>query len=75
MPDPFLRFSRITLTTNGSKPMAEKLDQKEVVTHQELLMSQVLQLDAVTRLLIKKGIFTEGEFFGELKKVQAEYEQ
>ena len=59
----------------GKAAMAEKLDQREVVTQQELLMSQVLQLDAVTRLLIKKGIFTESEFFKELKKVQAEYEK
>ena len=55
--------------------MAEKLDEREVVTQQELLMSQVLQLDAVTRLLIKKGVFTESEFFTKLKKVQAEYEK
>jgi hypothetical protein len=32
-------------------------------------------LDAVTRLLIMKGGFTENELFGELKKVQAEYEK
>ena len=55
--------------------MAEKLDERELVTQRELLMSQVLQLDAVTRLLIKKGVFSEDEFFGELKKVQGEYEK
>ena len=54
--------------------MAEKLGEKELVTQQELLMSQVFQLDAVTRLLIKKGIFTESELFVELKKIQQEYE-
>ena len=54
--------------------MAEKLDERDLVTHQELLMAQMYQLDAVTRLLIKKGVFTEEEFFTELKKTQQEYE-
>ena len=54
--------------------MAEKLDQSEIVTSEELLMAQMYQLDAVTRLLIEKGVFTESEFFVELKKIQHEYE-
>ena len=54
--------------------MAEKLNERELVTYQELLMSQVFQLEAITRLLIEKGVFTESEFFVELKKVQHEYE-
>ena len=54
--------------------MAEKLDPSQIVTLEELLMAQMYQLDAVTRLLIKKGVFTEGEFFAELKKTQQEYE-
>jgi len=55
--------------------MAEKLDDREVVSHQELLMSQIIQLDAVTQMLIEKGIITEEEFFRKLKEVQREYEQ
>ena len=54
--------------------MAEKLNERELVTHQELLMSQVFQLEAITRLLIEKGVLTEREFFAELKKIQHEYE-
>jgi hypothetical protein len=54
--------------------MAEKLDESQVVTREELLMSQMIQLDTVTQLLIKKGIFTEQEFFTELKEVQAQYQ-
>lgn len=37
-------------------------------------MSQVIQLDAVTQLLIEKGIITEQEFVAKLKQVQHEYE-
>ena len=54
--------------------MAQKLDDKELVHPHEFMMSNVIQLDAVTQLLIEKGIITEGEFFTKLKKVQAEYE-
>ena len=50
--------------------MVEKLDEKEIVSFQELLMGQMIQLDAVTRLLIEKGIIAEKEFVAKLKQVQ-----
>ena len=37
-------------------------------------MAQVIQLDAVTQLLIEKGLITEKEFVAKLKQVQHEYE-
>jgi len=54
--------------------MAEKLDEKEVVSSEELLMAQMIQLDAVSELLIEKGIITNKEFVAKLKQVQYEYE-
>lgn len=54
--------------------MAEKLDPREVVTQEELLMSQVITLDAVTQLLIEKAIITQDEFFTKIKQVQQEYQ-
>ena len=36
--------------------MAKKLDEKELVSFDELIMSNMYQLDAVTQLLIEKGI-------------------
>jgi hypothetical protein len=54
--------------------MAEKLDDKEIVSYEELLMANVIQLDAVTQLLIEKGIISEQEFFTKLKEVQYEWE-
>ena len=53
--------------------MAEKLDQDQLVTFEELLISNSIQIDAVTQLLIEKGIFAKAEFFDMLKKVQMEY--
>ena len=42
--------------------MATPLDPKQVVSFKELLMSQVVQQEALTRLLVEKGIFTKEEF-------------
>lgn len=39
--------------------MAIPLDSKQVVSFEELLMSQVIQQEALTRLLVEKGIFTK----------------
>ena len=48
--------------------MAEKLDEKDLVSYEELLMANVIQTDAVTQLLIEKRIISEQEFFTKLKQ-------
>ena len=53
--------------------MAEELDPKELVSSTELLMANAIQVDALTQLLVEKGVITEQEFFSKLKQVQAEY--
>ena len=58
-----------------SYTMAEKLDPKELISFRELLISNTIQLDTVTRLLIEKGIITEEEIFAKLKQVQSEYQK
>jgi hypothetical protein len=40
-------------------PMATPLDLKQLVSFEEALVSQVVQQEALTRLLIEKGIFTK----------------
>jgi hypothetical protein len=42
--------------------MAIPLDPKQVVSFEELLMSQVVQQEALTRLLGEKGIFRSFSF-------------
>lgn len=54
--------------------MANKLAQEELVTFKELLMANSFQVDALSQLLIEKGLITEQEFFTKLKQVQAEYQ-
>jgi hypothetical protein len=45
---------------------------EKVVSFEELLMSQVVQQEALTRLLIEKGIFTKEEFLEMVKVVNLE---
>jgi len=51
--------------------MAEKLDRKELVSFKELLMSEVIQAEALFNLLEQKGIITKQELLEEIKRVQA----
>ena len=50
--------------------MAEKLDTKEIVTAEELLMSEVIQSEALINLLDRKGIISKQELLEEMKRVQ-----
>jgi uncharacterized protein YqgQ len=52
--------------------MAIPLDSKQVVSFEELLLSQTIQLEAVTKLLVEKGIFTKEEFLEMVKVVNRE---
>ena len=51
-----------------------KDDNQEVVSINELLMAQMIRLDAISQLLIEKGLITEEEFYTKLTQVQAEYQ-
>ena len=50
--------------------MAEKLDPKQIVDFKELMMSDVIQSEALINLLDKKGIINKLELLDEMKKVQ-----
>jgi uncharacterized protein YqgQ len=52
--------------------MATGLDPKQVVPFEELLMSQVVQQEALTRLLVEKGVFSKEEFLEMVKLVNRE---
>ena len=51
-----------------------KYDNKQVVTTDELVMAQMIRLDAIAQLLIEKGVVSEEEFYSKLKNVQAQYQ-
>ena len=54
--------------------MAEKLDEKEPVTFNEMLIRNSIQVEALTQLLIEKGLITENEFYWKVKDVQMEFQ-
>lgn len=43
--------------------MATRLDPKQIVSFEELLMSQVVSQEAVVRLLVEKEIFSKEDFW------------
>ncbi len=52
--------------------MAIALDPKQIVLNDELLLSQVVQHEAIIRLLIEKGMFTKEEFLEMVEVVNLE---
>lgn len=50
--------------------MAEKMDPKEVVSFEELLLSQVFSQEAIVNLLVRKGILTKEEIVEEIKTLR-----
>lgn len=52
--------------------MAIALDAKQIVSPEELLVSQVVQQEALTRLLVEKGIFTKKEFLDMVRTINEE---
>jgi len=50
--------------------MAEKLEPKYTVDIKELLMSEVIQFEALINILDRKGIVSKQELLEEMKRVQ-----
>ena len=51
--------------------MAEKFGEKELVSFKELLMSEVIQSEALVNLLERKGIITRKGLLDEIMAVQS----
>jgi hypothetical protein len=49
--------------------MAEKLEHKEVVTLEELTLSNTYQLEALINVLERKGYLTKAEVIEEIRKL------
>lgn len=55
--------------------MAKPLDQKQIVTIQELAISNMLEIAALRELLFQKGIITKEELIAEFKKLDGEIKE
>ena len=60
---------------NRDLPVPEDSESKKLVGLERLLVSNTIQLEAVTRLLLEKGILEEDELLAMMKKVQSEYQR
>ena len=52
-----------------------KIDGNKTVTLQELMVSTLAMVDAITKLLIAKGIISEEEFKEKLSEERATYQK
>jgi hypothetical protein len=69
------RRSEIELRSlNKDLPVPEDSESNKLVGLERLLVSNTIQLEAVTRLLLEKGILDEEELLAMMKTVQAEYQ-
>jgi hypothetical protein len=55
--------------------MAVAPDSKEILSFEELLMSQVAPKESLLKLLLEKGIFTKEEFLEMMKVVNWEMKE
>jgi hypothetical protein len=52
--------------------MGEKLDPKETVKVEDLLRMEMVINQALTNILVRKGITTEAEIMAEVKRIKQE---
>ena len=55
-------------------PVPGNLDSNKMVGFEKLLVSNTIQLEAVTRILLEKGVIGEQELLEMIKNVQSEYQ-
>jgi hypothetical protein len=48
---------------------------KKPVTLEELIVSSLAQTDALAKLLIEKGVITQGEFLAKISEERATYQK
>lgn len=51
------------------------MDNRKLVTNEELILSNMLEIQALIRILEKKGITTQSEILEEVVKVKDELEE
>ena len=60
-----------TIGSEREVNMAKKLDPKETVDIKELVLSEVIQMEALINVLESKGILTRDEVVEEIKAIAA----
>ena len=60
--------------TSRGLSMTQMLNPEETTNFKELLIANMIEIQAIAQLLIEKGIFSEVEYLNKLKLVNAEYQ-
>ena len=68
------KIVQFKLTEDPLRGSMATVDEGGPVTIQELLVSSLAQTDAVAKLLIEKGVFTQDEFIEKIKAERATYQ-
>ncbi len=55
--------------------MAERMDKREMVSFEELLISNMYEQEALVLLLEEKGVLTRGEVLEKIKQLKAVKQQ
>jgi hypothetical protein len=55
--------------------MADKLDPEEMVSFEELLMSNVITIEALVNLLDERGLIKKADLIEEIKRVKKDYQK
>lgn len=66
-----MRLSNHKMGRVAGEQMAQILDSRETVTFRELIISEIIQTEALIALLARKGIITRQELLEEVKAVNA----
>jgi hypothetical protein len=59
---------------NRDLPVPDDSESKKLAGLEKLLVSNTIQLEAVTRLLLRKGILAKDELLAMMQSIQSEYQ-
>ncbi len=53
--------------------MAQKLDLKDIVSVEEVLLASAIEQEALVNLLVKNGLINKEELLGEIRRLKKKY--
>ena len=53
--------------------MAGRMEPNEIVDLQEIIIANAIQVEALTQMLLERGLFSEEELFTRLRAVEEKY--
>jgi hypothetical protein len=54
--------------------MANKIDTKDIVSVEEVLLANAIEQEALVRILVNKGLISKKEVLAEIKKIRERFQ-